>query len=173
MKNNCNTHKRMSHLAVIGLQKGENENCYPPVNEKLLRELMSVLRDMDSHIIIDCGSAIYFDELSTIAILEADAVLRLISCDLKSVSYLSSQQEYLRMAGFDSDKLYKAVSNVKSNEASQNMEQVLGSAVFTLPHSTELEAQVLAGNLFADLSLKDSRGFRKEIQKISEEVFGV
>ena len=173
VKNNCNTHKRMSHLAVIGLQKGENENCYPPVNEKLLRELMGLLRNMDSHVIIDCGSAIYFDELSTIAILEADAVLRLINCDLKSVSYLSSQQEYLRMAGFDFDKLYKAVSNVKSNEASQNMEQVLGSAVFTLPHSPELEAQVLAGNLFADLSLKDSRGFRKEIQKISEEVFGV
>jgi len=173
VKNNCNTHKRMSHLVVIGLQKGENENCYPPVNEKLLRELMGVLRDMDSHIIIDCGSSIFFDELSTIAILEADAVLRLIACDLKSVSYLSSQQEYLRMAGFDSDKLYKAVSNVKSNEASQNMEQVLGSAVFTLPHSPELEAQMLAGNLFADLSLKDSRGFRKEIQKISREVFGV
>ncbi|WP_411677835.1 AAA family ATPase [Caproicibacter sp.] len=173
VKNNCNTHKHMSHLAVIGLQKGENENCYPPVNEKLLRELLEVLRDMESHVIIDCGSSIYFDELSTIAILEADAVLRLINCDLKSVSYLSSQQEYLRMAGFDFNKLYKAVSNVKSNEASQNMEQVLGSAVFTLPHSPELEAQVLAGNLFADLSLKDSRGFRKEIQKISEEVFGV
>ena len=173
VKNNCNTHKRIGHLAVIGLQKGENENYYPPVNEKLLRELMEMLRDMDSHVIIDCGSSIYFDELSTIAILEADAVLRLINCDLKSVSYLSSQQEYLRMAGFDFDKLYKAVSNVKSNEASQNMEQVLGSAVFTLPHSPELEAQGLSGNLFTDLSLKDSRGFRKEIHKISREVFGV
>ena len=77
------------------------------------------------------------------------------------------------MAGFDFDKMYKAVSNVKSNEASQNMEQVLGSAVFTLPHSPELEAQVLAGNLFADLSLKDSRGFRREIEKIAKEVFEV
>jgi hypothetical protein len=77
------------------------------------------------------------------------------------------------MAGFDFDKMYKAVSNVKSNEASQNMEQVLGSAVFTLPHSSELEAQVLAGNLFADLSLKDSRGFRREIEKIAKEVFEI
>jgi CO dehydrogenase nickel-insertion accessory protein CooC1 len=173
VKNNCNTHKRMNHLAVIGLQKGENENCYPPVNEKLIRELIEALRDMESHVIIDCGSSIYFDELSTISILESDAVLRLINCDLKSVSYLSSQQEYLRMAGFDFDKMYKAISNVKSNEASQNMEQVLGSAVFTLPHSSELEAQVLAGNLFADLSLKDSRGFRREIEKIAKEVFEI
>ena len=173
LKQGCNTHKRMRHLAVIGLQKGENENCYPPVNEKLLRELMGVLRNMDSHVIIDCGSAIYFDELSTIAILEADAVLRLINCDLKSVSYLSSQQEYLRMAGFDFDKLYKAVSNVKSSEASEHMEQVMGSAVFSIPHSPEVASQVLAGNLFADLGLKDSRGYRKEIEKICKEVFGV
>jgi hypothetical protein len=53
------------------------------------------------------------------------------------------------------------------------MEQVLGSAVFTLPHSAELEAQVLAGNLFADLSLKDSKGFRRELEKIAREVFEV
>jgi len=53
------------------------------------------------------------------------------------------------------------------------MEQVLGNAVFTLPHSPELEAQVLAGNLFADLSLKDSRGFRREIEKIAKEVFEI
>ena len=69
----------------------------------------------------------------------------------------------------------EALSYVEMQKPYQHriMEQVLGSAVFTLPHSPELEAQVLAGNLFADLSLKDSRGFRKEIQKISEEVFGV
>ena len=77
------------------------------------------------------------------------------------------------MGGFDFDRLYKAVSNVKPNEASEHMEQLLGKAVLTLPHSPGLEAQVLAGNLFADLSLKDSRGFRKEIEKISKEVFEV
>ena len=44
---------------------------------------------------------------------------------------------------------------------------------FTLTHSPELEEQYLAGNLLADLSLKDSRQFRKEIEKICREVFGV
>ena len=173
IKHNMITLKRQGFLTILGMKKGENEYTYPPYTEKQATELLRGLREIAPYVIIDCGSSIYFDELSTIAILEADAVLRLINCDLKSVSYLSSQQEYLRMAGFDFDKLYKAVSNVKSNEASQNMEQVLGSAVFTLPHSPELEAQGLSGNLFTDLSLKDSRGFRKEIHKISREVFGV
>ena len=173
VKHNCNTHKRMGHLAIIGLCKGENENSFPEVTPQLVGQLLEVLRDMADHIVIDCSSHLFFDELSALSRLEADAVLRLMNCDLKSVSYLSSQQEYLKMGGFDFDKLYKAVSNVKPNEASEHMEQVLGKAVFTVPHSPELEAQVLAGTLLADLGLKDSRGFRKEIEKISKEVFEV
>ena len=61
---------------------------------------------------------------------------------------------------------------MKSNEASEHMEQVLGNVVFQIPHSQELAAQVLSGHLFTDLALKDSRGFRKEIEKIAKEVFG-
>ena len=37
--------------------------------------------------------------------------------------------------------------------------------------SQELEEQYLAGELLADLSMKDSRAFRKEIDRICEEVF--
>jgi len=44
---------------------------------------------------------------------------------------------------------------------------------FKIPHSDELENQALAGDLFRDLVFKDSRGFRKEIEKISKEVFGI
>ncbi|MFR2963489.1 MAG: hypothetical protein ACLTLK_05265 [Oscillospiraceae bacterium] len=33
-----------------------------------------------------------------------------------------------------------------------------------LPYSQELEEQYLAGNLLADLTMKDSRPFRKEIR---------
>ena len=112
LKQGCNTHKRMRHLAVIGLQKGESERCYPTAPTELIRQLLEALRDMASYVVIDCSSYIYFDELSAMSILEADAVLRLMNCDLKSVSYLSSQQEYLKMGGFDFGKMYKAGSNV-------------------------------------------------------------
>lgn len=52
------------------------------------------------------------------------------------------------------------------------MAGALGSFSFRLPHSEELEEQYLSGNLFEDLSLKDSREFRREIGKIAKEVFG-
>lgn len=104
--------------------------------------------------------------------MEADYVLRLAGADLKSVSYLSSQLPLLRDSKWDADKQYKIASNVKPQQAGEQIGQALGSVSFTLPHSKELEEQYLAGNLLRDLSLKDSLPFRKEIKKITKEVFG-
>ena len=67
----------------------------------------------------------------------------------------------------------KAVSNIRQQEASSHMEQILGSVSFQIPHSSEVEAQFLEGELLGELDLKESRAFRREIEKISREVFGV
>ena len=170
--NNLVTHKRLGYLTMLGMLKGENEYTYPPYNEVQARELIDCLRGIAPYVVIDCGSYIANDILSAVALMEADSVLRLANADLKSISYLSSQLPLLRDAKWDADKQYKTASNVKPQQAGDHMSQALGTVAFTLPHSAELEGQYLAGNLLADLSMKDSRVFRKEIEKIAREVFG-
>ena len=172
VKNNLVTHKRLSYLTMLGMLKGENEYTYPPYSEVQARELIDCLRDIAPYVVIDCGSYIANDILSAVALMEADSVLRLANADLKSISYLSSQLPLLRDAKWDADKQYKTASNVKPQQAGDHMSQALGTVSFTLPYSPELEAHYLAGNLLADLSMKDSRVFRKEIEKIAREVFG-
>ena len=172
VRHNCITHKRFRHLTLLGMRKGENEYTYPPYERTQAEELLQCLRGIAPYIIIDCGSYIANDILSAVALMEADSVLRLANADLKSISYLSSQLPLLRDAKWDTDKQYKTASNVKSQQAGDHMSQALGTVAFTLPHSAELEGQYLAGNLLADLSMKDSRVFRKEIEKIAREVFG-
>jgi MinD superfamily P-loop ATPase len=169
IQHNCITHKKMSYLTIIGMLKGENEYTYPPHSAVQASELIDHLRDIAPHIIIDCGSYIANDILSAVSLMEADSVLRLINCDLKSISYLSSQLPLLKDNKWDADKQYKVASNIKSNEASEHVEQVLGSVAFQIPHSDELSNQALAGDLFKDLCLKDSRSFRKTIEQISKE----
>ncbi len=173
IKQNCITHKKMSYLTMIGMLKGENVFTYPPYTQELAAELIDHLRDIAPYIIIDCGSHIAHDILSAVSLLEADTVLRLVNCDLKSVSYLSSQLPLLKDRKWDADKQYKVVSNIKPNQAGEHIEQVLGTVAFKLPHSDELENLALEGNLLGELVLKDSRLFRKEIENISKEVFGV
>ena len=129
------------------------------------------LRKIAPFVIIDCGSYIASDILSAVALMEADSVLQLASCDLKSVGYLSSQLPLLGELKWDKDKQYRVASNIKPFQAADRIGQVLGSVVFRLPYSQELEEQYLAGNLLADLVLKDSRPFRKELERIIAEVF--
>ena len=145
---------------------------YTPFGETQAKELIAALRKIAPFIIIDCGSYIANDVLSAVALLESDAVLRLANCDLKSVSYLSSQLSTLQSAGLDFEKQYKCASNIKSNHGIEHMGGAMGSLSFKLPHSEELEQQYLEGNLFSDLTLKDSRDFRRELEKIVKEVFG-
>jgi MinD-like ATPase involved in chromosome partitioning or flagellar assembly len=173
IRQNCILHKRNQYLTIIGMLKGENEYTYPAYTEQQAAELLEHLHNIAPYIIIDCGSAIANDILSAVSLMQADAVLRLVSCDLKSISYLSSQLPLLKDNKWDADKQIKAVSNIKLFEASENVEQVLGNVSFKIPHSEELEQQVLSGDLFGDLGLRDSLGFRKEIEKISKEVFGI
>ena len=173
IKQNCVTHKKISYLTIIGMLKGESVFTYPPYSQELAAELIDHLRDVAPYIIIDCGSSIAHDILSAVALMEADSVLRLVNCDLKSISYLSSQLPLLKDQKWDADKQYKVASNVKSNQAGEHIEQVLGNVAFKIPHSDELENLALAGNLVGELALKGSRGFRMEIAKIAKEVFGV
>lgn len=160
---NLVTLKKHKYLTILGMKKGENEYTYPPYEQLQAQELMDGLRKIAPCVVVDCGSYIANDILSAVALMEADSVLRLANVDLKSVSYLSSQLPLLRDSKWDAEKQYKVASNVKPQQAGEQIGQALGSVAFILAHSPELEEQYLAGNLLADLSLKDSRPFRKDV----------
>ena len=173
IKKNCMFYRKNDYLSMVGMLKGENVFTYPPYDQTQAVELIEQAREVAPFVIIDCGSTIASDVLSAVALMEADTVLRLVNCDLKSISYLSSQLPLLRDNKWDADKQLKVASNVKQQEASSHMEQILGSVSFQIPHSSEVEAQFLEGELLGELGLKESRAFRREIEKISREVFGV
>lgn len=171
IKQNAILHKRNEYLTMLGMLKGENSFSYAPYTETQARELLTELRKMADHIIIDCTSNITNDALSAVSLIDSDAVLRLVSCDLKSISYLNSQLSLLLDNKFNANKQYKAANNIGAFQADENIEQAIGGVSFKIPHSDEVYKQFLSGNLFAGLSEKDSKGFRKAVAKIANEVF--
>ena len=171
VKQNAILHKKNEYLTMFAMLKGENAFSYAPYTETQARELVHVLRQLADYIIIDCTSNITNDVLSAISLIESDAVLRLVSCDLKSISYLNSQLPLLLDNKFNANKQYKAVSNVSSFQADDEIEQIVGGISFKIPHSDEVYKQFLAGNLFGGLTEKDSKDFRKAVSKIANEVF--
>ena len=135
VKYNMVTLKKNSYLTMIGMLKGENEYTYAPYSKIQAKELLDCLREIAPFIIIDCSSYIANDILSAISLMECDAILRLVNCDLKSISYLSSQLPLLQNSGFDMEKQYKIASNVKPNHGVEEMAGALGSLAFKIQKS--------------------------------------
>ena len=134
IKHNLTTLKRLPHLTMLGLRKKENEYTYAPCTKQQAEELIRGLREIVPYVVIDCSSYIANDILSAVALMEADSVLQLASCDLKSVGYLSSQLPLLGELKWDKDKQYRVASNIKPFQAADRIGQVLGSVVFRLPY---------------------------------------
>ena len=104
--------------------------------------------------------------------MEADAVLQIVNCDLKSISYLASQLPLLQEPKWRIERHLKTINNIKGQEAINHMEQVLGKVSFQIPSTSEVTEQGMAGNLLIGLEGKKSRGFKNEIDKIVKEVYG-
>ena len=167
VKQNAILHKKNEYLTMFAMLKGENAFSYSPYIETQARELIHVLRQLANYIIINCTSNITNDVLSAISLIESDAVLRLLSCDLKSISYLNSQLPLLLDNKFNANKQYKAMSNVSYFQADDEIEQIVGGINFKIPHFDEVYKQFLAGNLFSGLTEKDSKDFRKAVSIFS------
>lgn len=167
MDYNLSRYERLPHLSLLGLRKGENEYTFPACTKQQAEELLTGLRELFPYV-VDCSSGIANDILSAVALLEADKVLRLAACDLKSVSYLSSQMPLLREVRWDEGKQRKVLVHTRAARSANRLE----NADFQLPYSKEVEERYLAGDLLSELTRKDSRTFREEIARICKEVFG-
>lgn len=119
VEHNMMTLKNNPHLSIIGMLKGENEYTYASYTRVQAEEMLDCLQEIAPFVIVDCSSYIGNDVLSAVSLMDCDSVIRLVNCDLKSISYLSSQLPLLQNSGFQIEKQYKVAGNVKPNQVTK------------------------------------------------------
>lgn len=168
---NCLTLKKNRYMTFIGYQKSENVFTYPAYTKSNAVDLLIQLRHIADFVIIDCTSHISADILSTVSLEIADAVMRSGSCDLKGVSYFSSQLPCLFERRFNPDRHIKVLSNIKSNQPKNEIRELYAGVKFELPYVAELEEQYNAGKIFEAVKSKDGIKYVNTLNAIAKEVF--
>ena len=168
---NCLTLKKNSYLTLLGYQKGESVFTYPSYTKSNAVDLLIQLRHIADYVIVDCTSHISVDVLSTTALETSDAVLRLGSCDLKGVSYFSSQLPYLSERRFNPDRHIKILSNFKNNQPKNEIKECYGGTEYELPYVPEMEEQYHADEILEGLKSKDGRAYEDILKAITKGVF--
>lgn len=168
---NCLTLKKNRYLTLLGYRKGENVFAYPEYTKSNAVDILIQLRHIADYVIVDCTSHISADILSTVALEIADAVLRLGSCDLKGVSYFSSQLPCLFERRFNPDRHIKILSNFKDNQPKTEIKECYGGTSFELPYIAELEEQCNTGRLLEMLKSKEGKKYEDVLKTVAKEVF--
>ncbi len=144
------TVKSMANLGFLGFKAGENKYTYPRPTEDKILDLFRSMSEIADYIIIDCVSN-NDDLISALAIREANNVVKIITPDIKCMTYfLAYNGEYLSyvdktlivMNTIDND-IYLPLKEVKSH---------FKNVPFTLPYSVTLKKQTITGTLSEKIS---------------------
>ena len=156
------TVKSMQDFGYIGYKAGENKYTYPRPTEDKVMQLVSVLLQVAEYVVADCESD-PADLISAILKAEANVNLRIVTADMKCMTYYTSGIDQTNSAAQT-----LTVMNTRENGIFLPVEEVkahFGDVRFTLPYSAELKKQAYCGMLSELLPDKKYRGTLNEIAK--------
>lgn len=93
--------------------------------------------------------------------------MRLLSCELKSLSFYKSQLAYLEESQIGERYFYRVISDVRDKALANEMYQ---KAAFHLAYTEEIVKQWRAGDLLRELEEKQSREYLEGLRALAEEL---
>lgn len=171
LKQNTIFHKRNNNLCIFSLLEGENSTDCGDYNYLDAQAFLQSLRDYAEFVIVDCSADFCSNPLSAAGLFEADAVLRLVNNDKKSMSFVESQMPLLKSQKWNEAKLFKAISDVEVLQEKGSVMKHSSGVDFKITHSDEVHNQFVQGNLLASLKQKSSINFSRAIAKIANDIF--
>lgn len=141
--------KGRMNLGFLGYKDGENIHSYPTYTKNKAKYFYDLLLGICDYIIVDCMSSPDANYLTSVALEQADHVVRLFTPELKCISYKMSQHKLHASMGY-LPRGETAVMNIVRQELSrtaQDTQSHLGNINYTLPYSQQLMEQYMAGDL--------------------------
>ena len=159
------------NLGVLGYRKGETINSYPGYVGSKASELLVLLKHQVDYVIVDCNSVLSGQDISSIALQEADAVLRLGSSDLKGPSFMQSWLPVIEMdRRFKSSRHLKALTGIRTKLPWKEISEAYGGVNYHLPYAFEIEQKFQLGKLLEPIRSQEGKDFEKVIHRIIGEV---
>lgn len=159
------------NLSVLSYLHGENIRTYADYGKERVLDFFILLKHLADYIIVDCSSQFHHDLLSRGALELSDQVIRLISPDLKAISFYDASLPLLGERKFNHENHIKVLSNVKPEMPKDIVGNRFGGIQNELEYSEELQRQVLEARLFESLTDKKSDGYNHQLHKLMAVLF--
>lgn len=162
---NLVTIKERQNFGFLGFRAGENKFTYPRYGKAKAEELYATLGMLADYVIVDCTSNLENNVLSSVAVEQADQIIRLASPDLSAISFFLSQKGVYEDAKYRMEEHIIGL-NIPNADAYMPVEEArshLKDVAFTVPYSQLIKEQLQKGSLYAPAKDKRFDSRMKEI----------
>ncbi len=139
--------KSYPFIGVMGYSAGENPLSYPEVKYDMVLKLVEAARKLVDFVILDCCPNM--TNVFTPAAIEAgDAIVRILTPDLKGVNYLKAHQPLLMDGRFRYNEHLTFAGMARPFHALDEMGYIIGGFDGLLPYSKEIDRCATEGGMF-------------------------
>lgn len=160
------------YISLLGYRTGESLMGYPKVTRDKALELFVSLRYLADYVIIDCTAIFEADPASFVAIEAADRVLKMVTANLKGISWFQTHSPMLADSRYRKERQMTAIGNLKVGQDWESVSGQYGGIDYMLPYTAELEQQDNEMALFEPMFSQESTVYQAEINRILLDVFG-
>lgn len=151
-----------NHIGVLSYAPLENPATYPSYKKDTVVAFLSELRDMADYIFVECTSAFLYSMLSITTLEYADSVIRVITPDLKSISFFDSNLSLLQDTRYRANNHFCVVNGIKPFSVENVVMQKYGNIRVRLPYVTDIDRQFDEGLMLSDVPVNGrTRSFIK------------
>lgn len=161
--------KEGMNLGYLGYRDSENHHSFPEYTPQKAKYFYDVLVGLADYVIVDCMSLPEANFLTSVALENADQVIRLSTPDLKCMSFQMSQVRTFASRGYlrDNDVTVMNIPREELKLAAADARLHLGKIAFTIPYCNALTQQYMEGSLYEQL--KDKK-FMQTVKAVAERV---
>lgn len=123
-------------IGVLAYNVRENANTYAIASQERIDDLYMQLRHLADYTIVDCTSDVAANRLTAKGIINADAIVELLTCDLNGLVFDGSQEPILQSEQYGYRDFIRMVStgdSFRQDEAA--MQNALGRIAGKIPYS--------------------------------------
>lgn len=160
--------KTHNNIGVLGYNAGENYNSYAFPVDGRIDDFYTQIRHLINYTIVDCTSNVATDKLTMKALINADEVIQLISCDTGGLTFLYSQEPILlsEQYGYGNYRRYLTVQG-RFFEDTETMKSVVTKVRGVIPFSTAVAEKINQGRAFEKT---DDAKYIKVIKEIARDL---
>lgn len=158
--------KSYPFIGLMGYTAGENPLSYPEVKYESVKLLITAAAQLVDYVILDCSSNMT-NFFTPAAIESANVAVRILTPDLKGVSYLAAHQPLLTDARFHYHDHLTFAGLARPFHAIDEMAHQIGGIDGLLPYGKELERCGTEGNLFGAIGYCNPK-YTSSLNKVLE-----